>query len=198
MLELAIAGGRQEIVEIILSQSGENSNKDKLIVLGIEYERWSIISMMLNLWEKDLTFGNLANVLPCYFSENRIAAVCQRGDHRNSPVLTRIVSHKQTTKKTAQCSRSSTPEEEKQKTDDAIRFFESSRVLVTWPSFYKYCFSLGGRCEDPESILSIVSTNNKTFMKHIRLGLYRFVDLHVGETYESVTVHEDVLMCKVY
>ncbi len=51
-------------MEIILSQSGENPNKDKLIVLGIEYGRWSIISMMLKLWEKDLAFGNLANVLP--------------------------------------------------------------------------------------------------------------------------------------
>ncbi len=39
--------------------------RDKAIVLGMEYERWSIIFMMLSLWKKNLKhLERLGDVLP--------------------------------------------------------------------------------------------------------------------------------------
>ncbi len=43
----------------------EDPNKDKLILLAVEYERWNVILMMLKLWETNLdTFGRFGDVLP--------------------------------------------------------------------------------------------------------------------------------------
>ncbi len=59
LLELAIAGGNQKIVKMILfgKQKLWPSNRtmrNKSIVLAIGYERWSIILMLINEWKKEL------------------------------------------------------------------------------------------------------------------------------------------------
>ncbi len=52
-------------MEMILSKSREDVNKDKLILLAVECERWSLILMMVKLWRKDMrVFGRFGDVLP--------------------------------------------------------------------------------------------------------------------------------------